>query len=94
MKMPRIVVHEPTQRLPLVLRESTVKDVEAYLQYYAEVYGEEVTLPILAEHILREFVAGDTKFKKWVKQGGLTRKAPRTEPAPSLPQATDPAVAG
>ena len=55
---------DPTQRISLSVRGSTLDELELYRAYYVQQYGKTPGMPALIEQVLRQFFAEDTGFQR------------------------------
>lgn len=66
MKIKKVTQNDPVERLAVSVRQSVMKTLEAYRDFYKQTYGEEIERSQLVEQILREFMASDKDFQKHV----------------------------
>lgn len=64
MKLSKIAPKEPTVRMPVTVKKSTVEMVEAYRTFYAAHYSSEIEASRLIEEILLTFIKEDKAFQK------------------------------
>lgn len=64
MKIKKVTVNDPVERLAVSVRQSVMKSLEAYRDFYKMTYGEEIERSQLVEQILREFISSDKDFQK------------------------------
>ncbi|KWT86108.1 MULTISPECIES: DUF2274 domain-containing protein [unclassified Variovorax] len=64
MKLKKITLREPVERLAVSVKKSTADLVEAYRQEYKAAHGVEIETSALVETILKEFITSDKDFMK------------------------------
>lgn len=67
MQLARIQPKEPTQKVSLAFKESTVVRLQAYCALYAQTYQEDVTRQDVVEHMLNDFMNKDKTFRAFEK---------------------------
>lgn len=82
MKLPKITKSQKQERLSLSIPDTLMAQIDAYMQYYASHYGQEVNRQEIARHILEVFIESDKDFKRWASSlSKNTKKQPSTEAA-------------
>ena len=64
MRLPDFYSTDPSQRLSLSMRKSTLDELELYRAYYVHEYGKTPALPAVIEQVLRTFMSEDKAFQK------------------------------
>ncbi len=80
MKLKKVTVNDPVERLAVSVRQSTTQMIAAYMAHYEEVYGERIEKSQLVEEIIRDYIAADKDFAK--KQAGAGKAAAKAARAP------------
>lgn len=73
MKLKKVTVNDPVERLAVSVRQSTTRMIADYMAHYEEVYGERIEKSQLVEEIIRDYIAADKDFAK--KQSGASKAA-------------------
>ncbi len=80
MKLKKVTVNDPVERLAVSVRQSTTQMIAAYMAHYEAVYGERIEKSQLVEEIIRDYIAADKDFAK--KQAGADKAAAKAAKAP------------
>lgn len=64
MKLKKVTVNDPVERLAVSIKSSTMSMLEAYREHYRATYGEEIERSHLVEEILRDYMSSDKDFNK------------------------------
>lgn len=87
MKLKKVTINDPMERLAVSVRKSTMDLVGAYQSHYEAVYGEKIERSQLVEEILREFISADKDFVK-------KQSAPASKTKPAAAASADTGSAG
>ncbi len=73
----KVTTSEPTLRISLGLKQSTLDQLAEYRESYQATYGDEINQGLLIETMLREFMDGDKDFQKYLKDQRRAKEAER-----------------
>lgn len=68
MKLKPLPKADGVARVSWSIRASTLESLEAYLEYYKNVYGQSVDKSPLVDAMLRDYMASDASFKAHLKK--------------------------
>lgn len=71
MKLKKIAKQDTAERLTANIRHSTVAQVNAYRDYYLQVFGEPIERSRLVDEILSGFMQSDKEFQKFFAEQQL-----------------------
>ena len=75
MKLKRIDTNEKTERIPVNLKASVAANLQQYLEFYKKTYNvSEISKSALVEAILRDFMAEDKEFAKFLANAAAKTK--------------------
>lgn len=89
MQLSRIQPKEPSQKVSLAFKESTVDRLQQYMGLYKQTYGEDISRQDVVEHMVLAFMNRDKAFVAFEKQlRSDERTKAKATPAPAAAQAT------
>lgn len=59
---------DPTSRVTLQFRASTIRQIEAYCKLYAAEFGEDISQSLLVEELLRNVFLADKDFQRYLSK--------------------------
>ncbi len=94
MQLSRIQPKEPSQKVSLAFKESTLDRIQDYMALYEQTYGETISRQELIEHMALSVMNRDKTFAAFEKKVRSERAKPKPAVAPAAaPAAQAPAPA-
>lgn len=66
MKLKRVVTNEKTERITVNMRVSVAAQLKLYREEYQKAYGVEISMGLMVEEIVRDYMLEDKDFQKFL----------------------------